>query len=486
MNKKMNNVAFIKGHSGEWQNISDRLANHGFETVLWISHVESDNKHYLHQDAILARRPLFLKEQQLIPIDKKLLTLLSYKENILFEMVNRWSLDSTLDHDSVRDYLNRLASIWLSIIRVKKINYLIFATTPHRVYDYVAYLVAKTTNTKVVIAERTTFDGLGFFYQSIENRSKDLYLNQHGNPKINAEDVIRSYRSSYDEAKPKYLKKKEIKVLDRKILHPQNVFFNYKVRIFIDILRRIKDHSLRKIIPTYIKFNKNSGVQPVKGYEFSISNLFAIRRIENAIDWYQEHSTSPIIGEKYIYFSPNYQHERSTCPDAGIFHDYYLILNILYSNLPKGWQIYIKEHPSSHSQKSINNNRSIDLYKRWLSVGENIKLISMSENQFSLIDNSEIVVTATGTVALESISRNRPAMVFGDTWFKSAPGIWHVTSELECKDAIKELREYTFNKIDLHQYYVNVFNSLINLSRESVLDPDVLARSILSVIHLQK
>jgi len=482
----MPNVAFIKGRNKEWQEISDCLTAHDYHTVLWITHdydKQLDNKCYRHGDAVLAKIPLFLKGKQLACLNKDVLIMLAQYENILFELVNRWCIDTRQKHNHSRDYIHKLASIWLTILKVKKIDHLIFSTTPHRTYDYVAYLVAKISGKGVVIAERTTFNGAGFFFQSIENRSKDLYRNKHNSPVLQANNVISTYRSSYDNAKPHYLIDKEKEKLGRGFLHPQNETLNYKIRIVVDILRRLKKFDFYKEIHGYFRFNKDGSIRASRGYEFSIANLNAIRRVECSIDWYYKNCIKPIVGEKYIYFSPNYQHERTTCPDAGIFHDYFLLLSVLHDSIPGDWKIYIKDHPSSHSQKSINNNRSIEFYKRLLSIGKNIKLISMSEDQFSLIDNSEMVATATGTVALESVSRGKPAIIFGDVWFKLAPGIRYVTSQLECKKAINELREYTFCEIELVKYFDSVFNSLVNLNRKDSISPEKMAELILPLLY---
>ena len=42
-----------------------------------------------------------------------------------------------------------------------------------------------------------------------------------------------------------------------------------------------------------------------------------------------------LLKNKYIFFAPSYQPERSTNPDGGIYYEHYYALSLISKNIPK-------------------------------------------------------------------------------------------------------------------------------------------------------
>ena len=53
-----------------------------------------------------------------------------------------------------------------------------------------------------------------------------------------------------------------------------------------------------------------------------------------------------INNKEYVYFPLHYEHERSTNPDGGDFHDQFKAIQCLRNLIPENIDIIIKEHPS--------------------------------------------------------------------------------------------------------------------------------------------
>lgn len=60
---------------------------------------------------------------------------------------------------------------------------------------------------------------------------------------------------------------------------------------------------------------------------------------------YAQLARRPKEGEKFIYVPLHMQPELTTCPLGGQFADQLLMVRMLSAHLPKGYRLYVKEHP---------------------------------------------------------------------------------------------------------------------------------------------
>ena len=76
---------------------------------------------------------------------------------------------------------------------------------------------------------------------------------------------------------------------------------------------------------------------------------------------------------------------------------------------------------------------------------DGVKIVDSDLNSIKLIQNSEFIVTVTGTVALEASILGKKAITFGSTWFPGCPNIisWHdgLTYDDVKDHEIKELKK---------------------------------------------
>jgi hypothetical protein len=148
------------------------------------------------------------------------------------------------------------------------------------------------------------------------------------------------------------------------------------------------------------------------------------------------------LPENFIYFAPNYQPESTTIPDGNGFHYMPNVVRLLHEALPRGWKIIYKEHPATFKvpYKMFFRGhmmRSADYYKE-LAL-ENVIFFPPDFDSFRLIDGARFVVSVNGTILLESAARGKNAVMFGNAWHESLPGVTKIVRR-------EELAAYVENK----------------------------------------
>lgn len=147
----------------------------------------------------------------------------------------------------------------------------------------------------------------------------------------------------------------------------------------------------------------------------------------------------------YFYFPLHYQPEANTIPWGNKYSDQYLVIEQISKNLPKGYFLYVKEHPTYWTLNHIENfslYRSRLFYKK-IAALDNVKLISYKIPSHEIFENTVCVITITGTIAWESFFKGVPCIVLGDIYYKEFPT--SITPEKFNNDMSKVV-DYAINK----------------------------------------
>lgn len=139
-----------------------------------------------------------------------------------------------------------------------------------------------------------------------------------------------------------------------------------------------------------------------------------------------------------VVFFMHYQPERSTLPEGGEYAQQLRVAHTLAAALPDGWELLIKEHPSFYRRTFKPRVRDGNFY-RALAQLPRTRLVDLGMDTFSLIDHAAAVVTLTGTVGLEAISRGKPAIIFGCACYQNAPGVTRVASLAETRTTLAQI-----------------------------------------------
>lgn len=175
------------------------------------------------------------------------------------------------------------------------------------------------------------------------------------------------------------------------------------------------------------------------------------------------------LGEPYVFVALHLQPERSTIPEGDVFADQLLMIDILANALPEGWSLYVKENPKQFRvirAQQGNSWRSYDYYNQIISY-KNVKLVPVDIEPFELIDNGKAVATITGTAGWEAVLRGKPALVFGNTWYKDCEGVFYTTSMKKCREALQIIKGgYSVNETNVKRF-INTIEKLAIKARFS-------------------
>jgi hypothetical protein len=406
---------------------------------------------YNHQEALLGVRPDFLSTQYVF--SEKELNLISDYENVFIAMIDRWSINSgKVDYFTLRNYFINMVGVWLGILNNKNITVIILPSIPHRLYDYACYVASKMLNIPYLGIERTGEIRLknnkyilsGFVVDDIFDRTKSLYK-KYLKEKVVVSDsdfeLITHMQGDYSNTMPNYFLENELKSIK------QTTLYSSVYGIFIIIKKSFKFLVLGfKKSQSIFKFTQKSKVTSLPRIALKVE-VFIVGvvnkiRVKKAIEFYNNNLSEPNYEDTYVYIAPHFRPERSTVPDAGYFHDLEMIIDLISKNIPSHWKIYYKEHKGSTRKPiSWNNILTTECYKRILNKYPHLSFIDINNNPFELIDNAVFVATATGLTGWESITRGKPAVIFGDAWYRNSPGVFYIKSNQDIEDAINKIKK---------------------------------------------
>ena len=131
--------------------------------------------------------------------------------------------------------------------------------------------------------------------------------------------------------------------------------------------------------------------------------------------------------EKYILLPLHVIPENSTYVKGTMYLNQLNLIEAISKSLPISWKLYVKEHPNTIGQ------RSIEFYKKAAKF-HNVKLVKLNgyKDSKSWIEKSLGVITITGSTALEAAMLNKPAIVFGNSCF-------NVLSNIKFANSLNEL-----------------------------------------------
>ncbi len=155
------------------------------------------------------------------------------------------------------------------------------------------------------------------------------------------------------------------------------------------------------------------------------------------------------LHDKYIYFALHFEPEASIMART-VLESQLTIAKMISDCLPKGWVLYVKEHPS---QFIINNDQNYSFFTQiptfkskifydYLLSMKNIRFIKANTSSEKLIEHSQAVVSITGTILFESVLNQKPILVFSELQPTSKlKGAFCVQSFDECKRAIQIIQK---------------------------------------------
>lgn len=469
MTKTTKKVIYLLTFTKLWNDVARRLQREkGWNPVLYVGEdpltlpteesVFHDIPCYITGDARRATLPKHIPNFKKRALDAPLIDSYAKDQSIAFEMMTRFiSNNEKSGYDARRLYYWELIRIWEGIFDLLNPDIIAAASFPHRIFDYIVYLVCQRRKIPYLSIEYTSFPNISFPSTSISDisapfRLELFYLNNHIGDLRDIDGQTCKYmeklKRNYSEGKPNYYSLGSYfnqKRINNNIRNRSSNSLPQELYILWRLVRVTIRGQLLKPLDTLIqpvrRIEKAAPpTKPVSSLAVELAHIRTIRRMRKTVSWYRKRAEKFDKDTPFIYFSANFQPERSTVPDAGYFHDFQLILDILEQATPKQWNIYYKEHPHSfHRPIKRDNPRSIRFYKRLQAVCPRLRFLAPTSNPFDLIDNAEAVALARGTAAWEAVARGKQVLSFGNAWYDCCPGIHKVRSVEDCLAAYDKI-----------------------------------------------
>lgn len=190
-----------------------------------------------------------------------------------------------------------------------------------------------------------------------------------------------------------------------------------------------------------------------KKEEFDKISLYLLKFIGYALSSFITRFMQQEIPENidYIYYPLHVPEDFALTVRSPEFLDQLSIISYLCRIAPLGSKILIKEHPARVGAISPMRLR------RLLSDHDNLMLLRPTINNHSVIKNAKVIVTINSKTGAESLYYNKPVIVLGDAFYKSAPS---VIAGIPLSDISKEIIKSSINKdVNNLQYLQNVWDS---------------------------
>jgi hypothetical protein len=219
--------------------------------------------------------------------------------------------------------------------------------------------------------------------------------------------------------------------------------------------------------------NKKIEESDVRGLKLILIKRKAHKKKKYLNRYYNSLAGKINLKEPYIYVSLHYQPERTSAPEGEIFANQYLMVDMLSKLVPKGWKVYVKEHPTQLMKHGGGEKARKTVFYDDIASLDNVRLVPLNFSQFDLVDNSKAVATITGTTGWEAVLRGKPALVFGHAWYRDCEGVFYVPTVEKCKKALNKIKsDYKVDQ-DLVKLYVYVLEKIcvkgyINKSFEKI------------------
>lgn len=330
------------------------------------------------------------------------------------DMYSRVNCSAELSVEELEHLFILYAKYWYEKIINNPPDLILFSAPPHFGGEYILYLVAQAMNIPLVFTYQSIFENIFFASNNID-------------------EIHNILSSSPVSAVPNWN-------IDKKWFYMKDLKIKSSYRLFLQNLLSIP-------------FKKTSPITLVQ----TLLRYKSCRKFEQQYEKYSLSEDDIDFSKKYIFFPLQLQPELTTSAFGGVFSNQLNAIEKLFNILPSDWYVYVKENPKQTYQQ-----RGGGFYKRLKSIPRVI-YVSKKVDTKKLISNSQFVSSITGTAGWESIKKGKPALVFGNPWYKTFPGVYTYRSDLD----INEILSYSFDtkKFDNH------FNSFISSAHQGIIDP---------------
>ena len=242
-------------------------------------------------------------------------------------------------------------------------------------------------------------------------------------------DQLQKYLKEFSQADwvKEWVTSSKINFLNSKILHSLFDEFVLKDKAEREEFMRIGRTGTKVFFSTISLILKRK-------YRYSFLTRYSKREIKN--------------NEKFVFFPLHVQPERYIDISAPFFSNQLELVTSIAKSLPPEYKLYVKEH---FAMKPLYW-RKTSFYKEILAL-PNVELIHPSFSPDEIIKKSSLVISITGTSALQAAFYEKPSIVLAHTIYKEFhPSIRRVKNLEELPNAIRSALKTKVDVMDLNRY----------------------------------
>ncbi|PIR74184.1 MAG: hypothetical protein COU35_03950 [Candidatus Magasanikbacteria bacterium CG10_big_fil_rev_8_21_14_0_10_47_10] len=409
----------------EISGLIDGLQQDGHEILYWVGTQASEEEvpqgtvFHSHIDAWDGLPAKNVDVYDFPPPSKALIDSMHRTESLVLTMMNKRFDTDCVDKRRHRYYI--MLQYWHGLLEKHKPDAIIFPTVPHTVYNYILYALAKRAGIKTIMFEDSWVSDRLLTYCDWEQGSPLLQekIALYDHTTIQSEDLSRDIGDYYQKQTDSTVDSTPIYMT-----HWKKQFTGVKpfIKKIKKLIKSILDGSIIQRGPRYF----------VKQFKPNLEKEYA-RVVE----------LHPDLDHAYVYVPLNFQPERTTSPQGDIFVDQTLMIETLAASLPKGWRVYVKEHPSQwwlRSGTAYSSNRYPGYYKQLAQIPR-VQLVPIHMNSFTLSEKAKAVATVTGTAGWEATIRKKPVLIFGYPWYRDFPKLFRIADVESCKAALRSIAD---------------------------------------------
>lgn len=434
-----------------------------------------------------ARYEYHMDMNALLPLSREVLTAMEPYEPVAVKMLCRITDFDIFTYDEAKRFYLHHLRFWNDVFERNQINFVFMTGIPHHTHDYVIYALTKIKKIPMCILAPTHLPHWCFagndLYRLYE-RLDQAYEKQKDNqsPVVLPEDVEAYYQALLKENKLQKMKvmlgsgsKKEHARKEKR----QIMGYVMRDKIWKRQLSRIK-HGIAGAL-------REKSLAPWReSRSWMKKDAYCIKKVRHklkncaTIEAYEKMAVMPDMEqEKYVLFLLHLQPEATTLPQAGVFVEQELCIQLLAHVLKEyGIKLYVKEH-------FVQPYHMKNFYKD-LQETDNVVLISSNAESVDLLEHCVAAATPAGTVSIEAIANGKPVFVFGHGGFEHGPGIYQVGNEMQCRAAIEEILQNGAVPVQAVRNYFRAFadSGICVYSPVEGADPDKVEQSRKEIVAL--
>jgi hypothetical protein len=356
-------------------------------------------------------------------------------------------------HRERQDTYRALMQLGLHVIGVRRPDLYISFTAPHSLHAYILYALCRAHRIPTLVLMSFAPPGYVFLQPTLEHTNPALdteyaaQLVRHAGGAVDLPTRLQPYydkvRSNYSEGVPWYslLRNESLFKLParssewlRNPLHPRHParpalrWVKGRLRFGISMLKAPRRTWRDWAVTPMGDYFKRQGVPLEESRttlrDYSRLKVQFARQLRKLLAAYRELQRAPDLDQPFVFVPLHYQPEVSTTPLGGYFADQIAMVDLLAKSLPAGWHLYVKEHKAIFDPEVRGTfMRDIDYYRRLARI-PNVTLVPMELTSFDLIDRARAVATVTGTAGWEAVLRGKPAIVYGNAWYRGCEGVF--------------------------------------------------------------